>query len=68
MIKGTLKGVIVGSGKKKAPQYNVLIKKLVLYCGEQGYQYFQKSYKPWWINHLKMKISMNLILTQNNGK
>ena len=39
MTDGTLKGVIVGSGKKKTPQYNVLIKKLVLYCGEQGYRY-----------------------------
>ena len=36
---GTLKGVIVSSGKKKAPQYNLLIKRLVLYCGEQGYWY-----------------------------
>lgn len=38
MTGGTLKGEIVSSGKKKTSQYKVLIKKLVLYCGEQGYR------------------------------
>ena len=39
VTKGTLKGAIIGNGRHKAPQFNELIRKLVLYCGKQGYQY-----------------------------
>ena len=39
MTEGTSKGAIISNGKKKAPQYNALIEKLILYYGKQGYQY-----------------------------
>lgn len=39
VTKDTLRGAIISNGKKKAPQFNILMKKLILYCGEQGYQY-----------------------------
>ena len=39
MTKGTLKGEIIDNGRHKEPQFNELIRKLILYCGKQGYQY-----------------------------
>ena len=39
VTKGTLKGAIIGNGRHKAPKFNELIRKLVLYCDKQGYRY-----------------------------
>lgn len=45
VTEGILKGVIIGNGKNKAAQFIEMIKKVVLYCVEQNYQYLPEIIK-----------------------